>query len=406
MKKLAVIATAAAMSVLAGFAGAQDGGDGATGLYTKRPGVETRWASFENLSAGKGCGGGENRGAKGHAFDFLKAGETKTLLDVEGSGTVRRIWMTLRPRDAKLLRALRLDAYWDGNEKPAVSTPLGDFFCWILGHPAKFENAFFSNPEARSFNCVIPMPFRAGAKVTITNESRIDLSHLFYDIDVTLGDKHGGDVLYFHAHWRRERWTTLCEDFEILPEVEGDGRFIGCNIGVVVKPGLKGWWGEGEVKIYLDGDTDLATLVGTGTEDYIGTAWGQGVYAHRFQGCLLCDGDKGEYSFYRYHVPDPVYFHENCRVTIQQIGGSNKKEVLEMLEDGVAIKPISINHDGFTRLLDMSPVPELDDASLPDGWVNFYRQDDLSAVAYFYLDSPASNLLPLAPVEERTVGIE
>lgn len=388
-----------------GWSAAQATGNGAIEIYKRSPGVETRWVSFENIDAAKGQGGKENLGAKGHAFDFLERGETKTLLDIEGSGTIRRIWMTMRPRNPEALRALRLDMFWDNAEEAAVSVPVGDFFCWILGRPTAFENELFSNPEARSFVCFVPMPFRSAARVTITNESDKDLSHLFYDIDLTLGEDHE-DSLYFHAHWRRERWTTLGEDFEILPKVEGDGRFLGCHIGVIVNPKNKGWWGEGEVKVYLDGDTEFPTLVGTGAEDYIGTAWGQGVYAHRFQGCLVTDAKKGHYTFYRYHIPDPVYFQEDCRVTIQQIGGTQKKEVIQMLKDGVPVKPVSINNGGFTKLLDVSPALDLEDESLPDGWVNYYRQDDFSAVAFFYLDSPASNLPELAPVEERTEAIE
>ena len=375
-------------------------------LYEKAPGVDTRWFSFENPAGAKGQGGHANRGAKGAAFEPMAAGETKVLCDVEGSGTIRRIWLTLRPRGPAILRALRLDMYWDQVEKPAVSVPLGDFFCWILGRPTAFENALFSNPEARSFVCVIPMPFRTGAKVTLTNESDTDLSHLFYDVDATLGDAHDENVLYFHAHWRRERWTKLTEDFAILPKVEGEGRFLGCNVGVIVNKENKGWWGEGEVKMYVDGDTEFPTIVGTGTEDYIGTAWGQGTYAHQYQGCLLADGDKGHYAFYRYHIPDPVYFHQDVRVTIQQIGGTQKKQVIEMIRQGIPVKPVSINNGGFTKLLDTADDPNLEDPALPEGWTNYYRRDDYSAVAYFYLDKPVSNLPPLAPVGERTAALE
>jgi hypothetical protein len=127
--------------------------DRSSDLFTKPKGVVTRWSSFENLAARKGEGGRENQGAKGHAFDSIKPGETKVLLDVAGSGVVRRMWITLRPRDPKILRALRLEMFWDGSDKPAVSVPLGDFFNWVHGRPVKFENALFANPEGRSFVC-------------------------------------------------------------------------------------------------------------------------------------------------------------------------------------------------------------------------------------------------------------
>src|SRR4029079_5990915 len=108
-----------------------------------------------------------------------------------------------------------------------------------------------------------------------------------------------------HAHFRRENPTTLQQDYELLPLVRGKGRFLGVNVGVQADKERYGttWWGEGEVKVYLDGDTDLPTLCGTGTEDYIGTAWGQGRFAHLYQGCPVADGEAMAYCFYRYHIP-------------------------------------------------------------------------------------------------------
>ncbi|RKX46166.1 MAG: DUF2961 domain-containing protein, partial [Verrucomicrobia bacterium] len=314
-----LVATALLLSLCFTLASAGQGSLDA--LYRKPAGVQTRWASFENPGALKGQGGMENKGAKGHAFDMIQPGETKTLMDVEGSGTIRRIWMTTMQRDPQMLRSLRLEMYWDQSDKPAVSVPLGDFFGASVGQLPVFENALFSSPEARSFTCVLPMPYRTGARVTVSNDSDIPLRYIFYDIDFTQGETHPDDMLYFHAHWRRERWTTLREDFEILPKIAGEGRFLGCNVGVLLKPGNTGWWGEGEVKVYLDGDAQWPTLVGTGLEDYIGTGWGLGAYANQFQGCPIADHKTGRYSFYRYHIPDPIYFDEDCRVVIQQIGG-------------------------------------------------------------------------------------
>ncbi|MBI2432072.1 MAG: DUF2961 domain-containing protein, partial [Candidatus Hydrogenedentes bacterium] len=279
-----------------------------------------------------------------------------------------------------------------------------DFFCAILGHMAKFENEFFSNPEGRSFNCYVPMPFRTGARITLTNESGRNLEKLFYDIDFTIEPAQPEAALYFHATWRRERWTELRKDFEILSRVTGSGRFLGANIGVITHPDNAGWWGEGEVKMYLDGDGEFPTIVGTGTEDYIGTGWGQGEYAHRYQGCLQADGKAGHFSFYRYHVPDPVYFHQDIRVTIQQMGGAGKKQVLELLEKNVPVVPVSVNPDNaFIPLLD--PPRDLKDQSIPDGWTNMYRQDDFSAVAYFYLNRAENGLPELASVAKRVEGL-
>ncbi len=116
--------------------------------------------------------------------------------------------MTILNRSSNVLRGLRIDMYWDGADQPAVSAPLGDFFGQSLGRCVIFESALFSNPEGRSFNCNIPMLFRSEMKVVLTNESGIDLDNIFYDINYTLGDKHGEDMLYFHTHWRRETKTV------------------------------------------------------------------------------------------------------------------------------------------------------------------------------------------------------
>jgi hypothetical protein len=339
----------------------------------------------------------------------MKAGETKTLLNASGAGSIRRIWITIPDRSPRMLRSLRLDMTWDNAAEPAVSVPLGDFFGAILGRTAAFENELFANPEGRSFNCYIPMPFRKAAKVTLTNESGQDIPNLFYQIDYLKTAKPDADLLYFHAYWNRQRATTPGEDFEFLPRVRGEGRFLGVHFGVISNPEITGWWGEGEVKMYVDGDTALPTLAGTGAEDYIGTGWGQGTFSNRYQGCLLADGKQGRYASYRYHVPDPVYFHQDLRVTIQAMGGDTKENVLKMLDKGAPIRPVTIDEKGkpFVRLLETQPAPDLrTHASQPDAWVNVYRRDDWSSVALFYLDTPVNGLPRLAPVEKRVENIE
>ncbi len=360
-------------------------------LFQKPRGVETRWASFENPSGGRGAGGLENLGAKGHAFDTLEPGEVKTLLDVtESSGTLTRIWLTIDDRSPERLRELTLKMFWDGAETPAVSVPLGDFFGIGLGRRVPFECGLFSDPEGRSFNCFVPMPFRTGARVTLTNGSDKPLGHLFYEIDYLVGVEHTSEMLYFHASFRRESPNSLGKEFEILPRTLGNGRFLGCNVGVIADPRYENsWWGEGEVKIYL-GDDSHPTLCGTGTEDYIGTGWGQGAYSHRTQGCPIADSASGQYAFYRYHIDDPAFFDGSCRVAIQTIGGADKQAVLALQQKGVPLIPVSLDAPeslGFVKLLE--PGTPVDLETLPDGWVNFWRCDDWSATAYFYLDRPA-----------------
>jgi hypothetical protein len=374
-------------------------------VYTMPADVQTRWASFENPTAAKGAGGTANKGAKGSAYKTVSAGAEAVLLDVQGSGIVHRIWLTLRERDPQMLRSLRLEMYWDGATTPAVSVPLGDFFGAINGQMVPLENALLSNPEGRSFNAYFTMPFRTGARIVLTNDSDRPVGMLFYDVNFTL-QPVPADALYFHAAWRRERFTTLGKDFAILPQVQGKGRFLGAHVGILINPANVGWWGEGEVKMYLDGDTDLPTLVGTGTEDYVGTGWGQDVFQSDFHGCTA--NSEKAVGFYRYHLPDPVYFHESCRVTLQQMGGAAKEQVLGMLDAGVPIQPVAIlqgpTHEQVVQLMELPP--DTDFKALPDDWTNFYREDDVSAVAFFYLNRPENNLPGMPAVEARIEGLE
>lgn len=364
----------------------------AQAIYELPENVETRWASPENPTGEKGRAGSAMGGRKGSPTIAIKAGASVVLAEAKNtSGMVRRIWMTMPDRSPQMLRGLRLEMFWDGAASPAVSAPAGDFFGVGLGQMAQFESALFSNPEGRSLNCFVPMPFRTGMRIVMHNESGRDLPELFYDVDYTLGDRHPPGTLYFHAHWRRENPTTLQRDYEILPKVSGRGRYLGTNIGVIVNQAeyFNTWWGEGEVKIYLDGDTELPTLAGTGTEDYIGTAWGQGRYANLYQGSPIADEARMRWCFYRYHVVDPVYFRRDVRVTIQQIG---------YLADH--------SRGGFYRtgreLYRAGPGKVLMDLS-KDG--KFERADDWSSCAYFYLDRPENNLPQLDVAEKRMAGL-
>jgi hypothetical protein len=368
-------------------------------------GVETRWITFENPTGARGAGGKTNQGAKGAAFRTIKAGETVVLADLEGGGTLRRMWVTLRDRTPRGLRSYVLRMYWDGAERPAVEVPFGDFFGAIHGRTVPFESELFSNPEGRSFNCAIQMPFRKGARVTFTNETAEDLPQLYYEIDATVGEEHPDDALYFHATWRRQRWTEIGKDFEILPRVTGRGRYLGAHVGIFGHPQNDGWWGEGEVKVYLDGDREWPTLVGTGTEDYIGTAYGQGTYSSRWQGSLIVDEVARTYAFYRHHVPDPVWFHQEARVTIQQMGATSKNRLLTLVRGGAELQPTALIGAGFnSNLLDEGK--KLDDPALGNGIAIHYRRDDVAAVALFYLDRPENGLPPIAPLQERLEAIQ
>lgn len=361
-------------------------------LYVVPEGVESCWASPENPKAEKGKAGQTGLGRKGAAFFPLKAGETRVLAEEEAAcGVIRRIWVTICDRSMLMLRGLRLDFYWDGCKKPAISAPLGDFFGTGLGYTTAFQSALFTSPEGRSFTCYAPMPFKKGMKITVTNESSKDLEMFFYDVNYTKGDHLGEDVLYFHAHYHREAPTVKQKDYEILPLIYGKGRYLGCNIGVVANKELyyKSWWGEGEVKIYLDGDTEYPTLCGTGTEDYIGTGWGQGRYDHLYQGCHIADSEKYHYCFYRYHILDPVFFKEDIRVTIQQIGCWGPDEVKLFHYHDSLIYSTKMERLDFSKMAGQSE------------YGLFEREDDWSSCAYFYLDKPENSLPEIDPVQKR-----
>jgi hypothetical protein len=382
-------------------------GTSAQELY-KMKADETRWASFENPKAESGKGGIENKGAKGHAYEIIESGASVTLLDVKGAGIVQRIWITVRDRSPEMLRSLRLEMFWDGETKPAVSVPLGDFFSISHGQMMPFENALFSNPEGRSFNCFIPMPFRSGARITVTNDGPKRLDMFFYDVNFQTVKKLPKDALYFHCHWRREVKTVLGEDFNLLPNVVGKGRFIGVNFGLITEPEYgKSWWGEGEVKIYKDGDTQYPTLVGTGAEDYLGTGWGLGKFIQRTQGCTVADTIKGYWSAYRFHMDDAIYFQKNLRATIQVLGGYKRDDVRKMENKGVKIIPVNIHKDevGCTNLLDKTSPPTLQEDTFPDGWVCFWRSEDYCATSYFYLDKPSNNLPAIQPLSVRVFNL-
>ncbi|WP_108995014.1 glycoside hydrolase family 172 protein [Paenibacillus agaridevorans] len=349
--------------------------------YQVPAGLHTRWSSPENVNGDKGAGGRAAGGRKGSPWFTLHSGQTLRLSEVTGtSGTIRRIWMTLSDRSPAMLMGLRITIYWDGAPEPAVDVPLGSLFGLGLGELGPYQTALFSSPEGRSLTSYIPMPFRTGMRIELHNESNLHVDHLYYDIDYTIGDDHGPEVCYFHALYRHQHQTALRQDFEVLPAISGRGRYLGAHFSVIADHARYGrsWWGEGEVKIYLDGDQDLPTLCGTGAEDYIGTGWELGTSNHLYQGCLLADKENMRYSFYRYHVLDPVYFHEDIKVTIQQIGCWGPETLLELKSLGNPVYAAS--SEGEEINLEQ---PE----KLPPFGL-FEREDNWSSCAYLYLDRP------------------
>lgn len=368
--------------------------------------AETRWFNFENPTGARGAGGKRNRGAKGAAFAPLPPGKSLTLMNTEGAGEVRRFWLTVSDRRPEVLRGLRIDMTWDGAVRPAVSCPLGDFFGMGMGQMTAFESDSFSSPEGRSFLCTLPMPWRTAARVELRNESGIHLGHVFYEINALIYPEAREPTFYFHAWWNREQPNVLGEAFTILPPVEGRGRYLGANLGIRTSPAYEGhWWGEGEVEVRFGCDKN-PTLVGTGVEDYAGTAWGQGRFSQRHCGSPVADKEAGVWCFYRHHLPDPVIFQDGCDVRVQTLGGAPLQEVRRLIDLGVELTPVSLAPEDpaidFIPFLESDPPLDVQDPGLPEGWCNFYRRDDWSGTAYFYLDRPVSDLPSLPPVGERT----
>jgi hypothetical protein len=322
-----------------------------TYLYDVNTNLESRSISFENPTGEPGSGGQAvnsqlGPGRKGFPCKTIQPGETIVLCDIKNNGTIRHIWMTgdfmnhswmkdKLPERSRMLRSTVIRAYWDGQEYPSIECPVGDFMGLAHSKVTSYQSAVHSIGEQAALNIWLPMPFTKNARITITNESDIGFT-LFYQIDYTINDQHNDDVGRLHVCFRRENPTTKKVDFELLPKRTGKGRFIGSVIGIrTLGPG---WWGEGEVKFYMDGDSAYPTICGTGSEDFVGLSYGVQKTTFLYHGCNLdfisgkldrvMDDNTGdstemhrEYvSMYRWFIKDPVYWKKECRVTMQQIG--------------------------------------------------------------------------------------
>jgi hypothetical protein len=271
----------------------------------------------------------------------IAPGETAVLAEIKGAGAIQHLWITTHQSN---WRRLVLRCYWDGEAAPAVETPLGDFFCngWSeYSHVASLPIAV--NPNG-GLNSYWPMPFRTGARITIESLSSED-SVLYYQVDYTLTDVPD-DLAYFHAQWRRDNPLTYGDVHTLLEGVAGSGHYVGTYIAWGVHS--SGWWGEGEIKFYLDGDKEYPTICGTGTEDYFGGAWdfdlpGQGYtpFTTPFLGLnqvLRPDGlyrSQQRFGMYRWHVMDPIRFQSDIKVTIQALGWRSDGRYL-LLQDDIA----------------------------------------------------------------------
>lgn len=278
----------------------------------------------------------EDLGQKWKVRPFLKpkAGETVSLMDVDGPGVIQHIWMATEGDWRGNGRACILRFYWDGEEEPSVEVPMTDFFA--VGHElyAPVNSlAVIVNPTS-ALNCFWSMPFRKHARVTFTNESDEDLTLLAFQItyaETEVAENAG----YFHAQWRRAVTDRSNPDYTIVDGVRGQGCYAGTFLAWTQLS--DGWCGEGEIKFFMDGDGEFPTICGTGTEDYFCGSYGfPEVYSTAYVGTTLKHpGENGppKWSLYRWHIQDPIYFQEDLRVTIQALGWWPNRKYQPLAED-------------------------------------------------------------------------
>jgi len=290
---------------------------------------ETRSISAENPTGEKGGGAkaipGENSPASRlgagwkarPAIDLAKF-ETVTLADIKGPGVIQHIWITADP---KAYRDCIIRFYWDNEPTPSVEVPLGDFFAEGHGIRYNVNSLMVTVNPSGGFNSYWPMPFRKSAKITIENQRPEAIPGFFYQITYALEDV-AENAAYFHAQWRRSMTTRQHPEHVILEGVKGSGHYVGTFIAW--EQLSNGWWGEGEVKFYLDGDKQHPTINGTGTEDYFEGAWAFGdTFSTPFAGYPLHRKEAGEvpkHSLYRWHILDPIRFRQDLKVTVQALG--------------------------------------------------------------------------------------
>jgi hypothetical protein len=323
---------------------AQDGsgGRGLGTLANLSPGSDSRMVSPENPTGEKGrgamaipdpsnpdlafSGAAMKLGQGWKVRPFLRLGPhvTDTIMDVAGPGTIEHIWMATTRDFRGNGRATVLRFYWDGEETPSVEVPITDFFAIGNDRFAPVNSAAIVDVPTASVNCYWPMPFRKHVRIAVSNDSDKALDLLTYQIDYRVGPV-SEEAGYFHAQWRRATVDPRNPVYTILDGVKGEGRYVGTFLAWTQL--TTGWFGEGEVKFYLDGDKKFPTIVGTGTEDYFGADYSfPALYSTAYIGNVLDpksdnpDGGPPQHSLYRWHIMDPIEFHHDLKVTIQDLG--------------------------------------------------------------------------------------
>ena len=313
--------------------------------------AKTRSISPENFTGGKGMGGMATEGTgKECARELgigwkispsinIKPGETFVLADINGPGAIQHIWMTA----TGTWRNSILRIYWDDSDIPSVECPVGDFFACGWGQYTPISSLAVCVNPGSAFNCYWVMPFRKKCRITFENRDFNPMT-LYYQIDYTLTDVPE-DAAYFHAQFRRVNPLPYKEVYTIIDNVNGHGHYVGTYMAWGVNN--NGWWGEGEIKFYIDGDNEYPTICGTGTEDYFCGSYNfENKQTHQYEEYTtpyagLCqvirpDGlyySQTRFGMYRWHITDPIRFESDLRVTIQALGWRSGRRYLPLQDD-------------------------------------------------------------------------
>ena len=317
------------------------------GNLSKVSDAQTRSISPENFTGAKGKGGmadpvkdsGRRNvtnaawqardlglGWKVNPFIIVNPKETMTIAEIDGEGALQHIWMT--PTGNWRFSILRF--YWDDEKTPSVEVPVGDFFGMAWNEYAPLNSLAVTVNPGSAFNCYWKMPFRKKCKITLQNVNDKDQMRLYYQIDYTL-TKVDPDEAYFHAQYRRSN-PTQGSIHTIVDNIKGKGQYVGTFMAVGVNN--NGWWGEGEIKFFMDGDKDFATITGTGTEDYFCGSYNfENKKTHQYEPfstayagmhqVIKPDGlyvSEQRFGLYRWHIQDPVRFSKDLKITIQDLG--------------------------------------------------------------------------------------
>lgn len=286
-----------------------------------------------------------DRPVKVSPFIEIKPGETAVLADIDGSGAIQHIWMT--PTGNWRFSIIRI--YWDDSEIPSVEAPVGDFFCSGWGEFSQLTSAPVCVNPGSAFNCYWEMPFRKRCRITMTNIAEEQMT-LYYQINYTLTDVPD-DVAYFHAHFRRTNPIPYQADYQVIDGVEGRGHFVGMYLAWATNN--NGWWGEGEVKFFIDDDDEYPTIATTGLEDYLCGSYNFDpspkhdqayvTYTTPYAGFHQLIRPSSDYrtqfrmGMYRFHVMDPVRFEKNLRIDVQAIGWGYNGKWLPMQDDVASV---------------------------------------------------------------------